>query len=185
MEDEQLTPLDMPATEEVTIEPCLRYTQVATQGIIKKFLIDHGNIYAEIEWKDGWLRVRLKGCDKFLDIAEVWPREVKDPLIRLENDLFKAEHEACTCKTLMEKITKHPACKYFHPGAFYNQAGDQLEVFWSNESCFGEEQKGKHGYSTMCLMRSQEVADADVVGVTVYGIKKLLEEAGYKIVPIE
>ena len=156
----------------------------ATDAVIAKFLATHHK-FDEIRWSDYWLEARLNGDTEFRAIREFKDRPTKDLLIQLERDLSAAEHEACTCKTLIEHLENHPVCKHFFPGAYYNKDGDQLEVFWSNESCFCTELQGKYGYNVMGVMRSNEVADADVCGVTIYSIKALLKEAGYKIVPIE
>ena len=163
----------------------------AAQEVLNKFLTEHPE-YSNASWSGNWLLVQPANSTEMLAIEDIkdadWKvtREKRRVLIDLERELFKAGHEACDCKTLMELLERHPiAPGTFRPAAFYNHAGDQLEVFWHNDSCFAEEVKGRHGYSTMCLMRSHEVADADLCGVNVYGIKQLLEEAGFKIVPIE
>ena len=77
----------------------------------------------------------------------------------------------------------------FKPHAWYNEAGDALEVWWSNDADYGEELKGHHTdkdgnpYSSMCLHRNMD--NKTPVGVVVYSLKQVLKESGFKIVPIE
>lgn len=66
----------------------------------------------------------------------------------------------------------------FKPNFGYNVEGDQIEVFWGEQSCYAE-QLGK----TMAIQRSQE--DDSVVGVTLYSLKKVLREAGFELVSIK
>jgi len=69
-------------------------------------------------------------------------------------------------QTLEEYLESHPPKGEFKPCAFYNMDGNQLEVFWDNAPDFGEPRNG------MCLHRSEE--DGRVVGVTIYGIQKIM-----------
>lgn len=85
---------------------------------------------------------------------------------------FEAYMKAC------ESLPREP----FKPHAWYNVDGNQMEVFWSEDCCYGTELKGKKGYSTMCLMRRQ--GDNVPVGVTIYSIRQLLLEMGFKIMPL-
>ena len=91
------------------------------------------------------------------------------------------EHPLQPQQDLEQWIKDHPFVDPFKPCAWYNKDGDQLEVYWDNSSPYGEEIKGESGKSVMCLMRSQE--GKVPVGVTIYSIRKLLQEAGLTIVP--
>jgi hypothetical protein len=145
--------------------------------------------YQKVRWEQHWLTVLMKPMPgtptQYMAIEDIWhhDRDKKAVLIKLEEVLFAAEHEACDCTTLDELLACHECNgKNFRPGAFYNADGDMLEVCWSNESDYGSELKGRHGYSTMCLMKAQE---GDLpVGVKVYDLKLILKEVGLKIVPI-
>ena len=150
--------------------------------IVAKFLQDNPE-YEKVVWDKHWLVVHLNGCP--LAIEDVYDRDKKKVLIQLEEVLFAAEHEACDCKTLDELLACHECnANNFRPGAFYNEAGDMLEVCWENESEYGTELKGRHGYSTMCLMKSFPELGDKPVGVKVYDLKLILKEVGLKIVPI-
>ena len=88
---------------------------------------------------------------------------------------------------LFDFIEKNGGIGVFKPHAFYNEAGDSLEVYWSDEPDYTEDLKGHRTdsegcpYSTMGLHRRMDTKVP--TGVNVYSIKKILEEAGFKIVP--
>ena len=75
------------------------------------------------------------------------------------------------------------------PCAWYNVDGDCLHVCWSDEADYVEDLEGQKKspegwyYMSMGLHRSHDKNEP--VAVTVYSIKHLLKEAGFKIVPIE
>ena len=141
--------------------------------------------YDGVEYKRCWLRVRRTDSEEYLAIEKV-PYQQKPPLVELEERLFECEGKHCDCDRtdIREVLSKHLCSEHFRPSAFYNEAGDMLEVFWDNESPFSESLYDKHGYWAFSLMRSQDDREK-VVGVNVYGIRKLLREAGFKIVPVE
>lgn len=58
----------------------------------------------------------------------------------------------------------------WQPCAFYIPDGDQLEVYWNSAEAYGEETSNHK----MCLQRSMKTKE--IVGVKVYGIRKLVEE---------
>lgn len=151
-----------------------------TKELILDFLLKNKE-YKKIIWDQHWLTVVTDSCP--LSIEDISP-EKRANLIQLEEALFEAEHDDCDCKTLDEFMNQHPCCKHFRPNAFYNVDGDQLEVTWSDQSAYGKELNGRHGYATMCLMKAQKLMGDMPVGVTVYNLKKVLKEAGFKIVPI-
>jgi len=63
----------------------------------------------------------------------------------------------------------------FKPSAFYNEDGDQLEVYWENESSYAKQ------LQKMALMFGQE--SEKITGVKVYGIKQILKKQGLTIIP--
>ena len=82
---------------------------------------------------------------------------------------------------LLRYLESHPP-REFKPGAFYNEGGDQLEVYWDNEACYYSELQGHSGFSTMAVGESQEKNIP--CAVTVYSIQHLLADAGFKLVPL-
>ena len=78
----------------------------------------------------------------------------------------------------------------FKPCAWYNRAGDQIHICWSDEPEYVEELKGRKihptegwAYSVMGIHKSMETNVH--TGVTLYSIKQILKEAGFEIVPIK
>jgi hypothetical protein len=76
-------------------------------------------------------------------------------------------------------LEANPPNPVFTPYVFFNVDGDQLEVYWDNEADYGEVKGEK--FNVMCLHIGQD--SGKPVGVCVYSIKKVLDKAGFKIVP--
>jgi|ERR1700738_978599 len=67
---------------------------------------------------------------------------------------------------LKEYIRNSPPPGPFKPNVFYNQEGDQLEVYWSGERAY-EEIDPSHKFALLRDMKTREV-----VGIKIYNPRK-------------
>lgn len=76
----------------------------------------------------------------------------------------------------LEKLPREP----FSPGAFFNEAGDMLEVFWKSAARIAE---WKNHLITLHREVREDGSDGEVIGVSVHGVTALLARPDTWITP--
>lgn len=76
-------------------------------------------------------------------------------------------------ETYMRFILETLVPTEFQPSIYYNKDGDEFEIYWKSDSSYAKEVKG-NGKNIFALHHSVETDE--VVGITVYGIKRILKK---------
>ncbi len=88
-----------------------------------------------------------------------------------DEDFKKAQESTTDLMKFIELIRKLPHSPH-RPNAFYNKDGDMIEVYLSNDTV----SYGKWLCPQITLLLCQETDE--IIGVNIYGIKRLLEKDG-------